>query len=37
MIGSWVETCDILIAKLMPQLVKESLYALKDRLLQAHT
>jgi hypothetical protein len=37
MIGSWVETYDILIAKLMSQLVKESLYALKDRLFQAHT
>ncbi|KAK6773908.1 hypothetical protein RDI58_029147 [Solanum bulbocastanum] len=35
MLGSWVETGDILMDKVTPQVVKESLYAPKDRLLQA--
>uniref|UniRef100_UPI00315CC5F8 RNA polymerase beta subunit n=1 Tax=Pyrola atropurpurea TaxID=642525 RepID=UPI00315CC5F8 len=35
MLGSWVETGDILVGKLTPQVVKESSYAPEDRLLQA--
>uniref|UniRef100_A0A6N2MDU2 DNA-directed RNA polymerase subunit beta n=1 Tax=Salix viminalis TaxID=40686 RepID=A0A6N2MDU2_SALVM len=35
MLGSWVETGDILIGKLTPQLAKESSYAPEDRLLRA--
>nr|AVY52536.1 RpoB [Chimaphila japonica] len=35
MLGSWVETGDILVGKLTPQRVKESSYAPEDRLLQA--
>nr|ANP95934.1 RNA polymerase beta subunit [Pyrola rotundifolia] len=35
MLGSWVETGDILVGKLTPQMVKESSYAPEDRLLQA--
>ncbi|KAI7757525.1 LOW QUALITY PROTEIN: hypothetical protein M8C21_008188, partial [Ambrosia artemisiifolia] len=33
-IRSWMETNDILVGKLMPQMVKESSYAPEDRLLQ---
>ncbi|CAN6454435.1 unnamed protein product [Victoria cruziana] len=35
MLGSWVETGDILAGKLMPQTTKESSYAPEDRLLRA--
>ncbi|KAI9174839.1 hypothetical protein LWI28_023438 [Acer negundo] len=35
MLGSWVETGDILVGKLTPQTAKESSYAPEDRLLQA--
>ncbi|KAK4731617.1 hypothetical protein R3W88_024605 [Solanum pinnatisectum] len=35
MLGSWVETGDILVSKLTPQVMKESLYAPEDRLLRA--
>nr|QWL15946.1 RNA polymerase beta subunit [Plantago crassifolia] len=35
MLGSWVETGDILVGKLTPQVGKESSYAPEDRLLQA--
>nr|YP_010996946.1 RNA polymerase beta subunit [Plumbago zeylanica]WPJ72645.1 RNA polymerase beta subunit [Plumbago zeylanica] len=35
MIGSWVETGDILVGKLTPQMTKESSYAPEDRLLRA--
>ncbi|KAK3022664.1 hypothetical protein RJ639_045430 [Escallonia herrerae] len=35
MLGSWVETGDILVGKLTPQMVKESSYAPENRLLQA--
>lgn len=35
MLGSWVETGDILVGKLTPQMVKESSYAPEDRLLRA--
>jgi DNA-directed RNA polymerase subunit beta len=35
MLGSWVETGDILVGKLTPQIVKESSYAPEDRLLRA--
>ncbi|KAB1998430.1 hypothetical protein ES319_D12G088700v1 [Gossypium barbadense] len=35
MLGSWVETGDILVGKLTPQVVTESLYAPEDRLLSA--
>nr|YP_009695811.1 RpoB [Hydrostachys imbricata]QEJ82546.1 RpoB [Hydrostachys imbricata] len=35
MLGSWVETGDILVGKLTPQMVKESAYAPEDRLLRA--
>ncbi|RZC45332.1 hypothetical protein C5167_038304 [Papaver somniferum] len=35
MLGSWVETCDILIGKLTPHMTKESSYAPEDRLLRA--
>ncbi|KAM6547288.1 hypothetical protein CsatB_018964 [Cannabis sativa] len=35
MLGSWVETSDILLGKLTPQMAKESLYASEDRLLRA--
>ncbi|KAK6769666.1 hypothetical protein RDI58_033092 [Solanum bulbocastanum] len=35
MLGSWVETGDILVGKLTPQVVKESSYAPEDRLLRA--
>ncbi|MCD7462139.1 hypothetical protein HAX54_047847, partial [Datura stramonium] len=35
MLGSLVETSDILVGKLTPQVVKESSYALEDRLLRA--
>uniref|UniRef100_A0AAU6PCX0 DNA-directed RNA polymerase subunit beta n=1 Tax=Dianthus alpinus TaxID=1532765 RepID=A0AAU6PCX0_9CARY len=34
-LGSWVETGDILVGKLTPQLAKESSYAPEDRLLRA--
>nr|YP_010981269.1 RNA polymerase beta subunit [Chroesthes longifolia]WOE90447.1 RNA polymerase beta subunit [Chroesthes longifolia] len=34
-LGSWVETGDILVGKLTPQMVKESSYAPEDRLLRA--
>ncbi|KAK1424144.1 hypothetical protein QVD17_19462 [Tagetes erecta] len=34
MLGSWVETRDILVGKLTPQIVKESSYAPEDRLLR---
>uniref|UniRef100_A0A803N7X4 DNA-directed RNA polymerase n=1 Tax=Chenopodium quinoa TaxID=63459 RepID=A0A803N7X4_CHEQI len=34
-LGSWVETGDILVGKLMPQMAKESSYAPVDRLLRA--
>nr|YP_010207400.1 RNA polymerase beta subunit [Strobilanthes medahinnensis]UAY85726.1 RNA polymerase beta subunit [Strobilanthes medahinnensis] len=34
-LGSWVETGDILVGKLTPQIVKESSYAPEDRLLRA--
>ncbi|KAL8229944.1 hypothetical protein R6Q57_014844 [Mikania cordata] len=34
MLGSWVETSDVLVGKLTPQMVKESSYAPKDRLLR---
>ncbi|GJW90538.1 RNA polymerase beta subunit [Tanacetum coccineum] len=34
MLGSWVETGDILVGKLTPQMVKESSYAPEDRLLR---
>ncbi|XLU21553.1 hypothetical protein S245_057619, partial [Arachis hypogaea] len=33
--GSWVETGDILVGKLTPQMVQESSYAPEDRLLRA--
>ncbi|MBA0655729.1 hypothetical protein Goklo_008177, partial [Gossypium klotzschianum] len=33
MLGFWVETSDILVGKLTPQVVKESSYAPEDRLL----
>nr|YP_010158165.1 RNA polymerase beta subunit [Cyrtophyllum fragrans]QRG30256.1 RNA polymerase beta subunit [Cyrtophyllum fragrans] len=35
MLGSWVETGDILVGKLTPQVVKELSYAPEDRLLRA--
>nr|YP_009495236.1 RNA polymerase beta subunit [Gentiana stipitata]AWO67068.1 RNA polymerase beta subunit [Gentiana stipitata] len=35
MLGSWVETGDILVGKLTPQVVKESSYAPEDKLLRA--
>ncbi|KAK8649300.1 hypothetical protein V6N13_130030 [Hibiscus sabdariffa] len=35
MLGSWMETNDILVGKLMPQMGKESSYAPEDRLLRA--
>nr|YP_009670880.1 RNA polymerase beta subunit [Passiflora contracta]QCX30158.1 RNA polymerase beta subunit [Passiflora contracta] len=35
MLGSWVETGDILVGKLTPQMAKESSYAPEDRLLGA--
>ncbi|KAJ0074642.1 hypothetical protein Patl1_37435 [Pistacia atlantica] len=35
MLGSWVETGDILVGKLTPQTAKESSYAPEDRLLRA--
>nr|YP_010544621.1 RNA polymerase beta subunit [Littorella uniflora]QWL15607.1 RNA polymerase beta subunit [Littorella uniflora]UEX91636.1 RNA polymerase beta subunit [Littorella uniflora]UYG22604.1 RNA polymerase beta subunit [Littorella uniflora] len=35
MLGSWVETGDILVGKLTPQVVNESSYAPEDRLLRA--
>ncbi|KAF4402738.1 hypothetical protein G4B88_010190, partial [Cannabis sativa] len=35
MLGSWVETGDILVGKLMPQMAKESSYAPEDRLSRA--
>nr|QJF46575.1 RNA polymerase beta subunit [Zantedeschia elliottiana] len=35
MLGSWVETGDILVGKLTPQTVNESSYAPEDRLLRA--
>lgn len=35
MLGSWVETGDILVGKLTPQAAKESSYAPEDRLLRA--
>ncbi|KAK4707220.1 hypothetical protein R3W88_033235 [Solanum pinnatisectum] len=35
MLGSWVETGDILVSKSTPQAMKESLYAPEDRLLRA--
>ncbi|KAI7979981.1 DNA-directed RNA polymerase subunit beta [Camellia lanceoleosa] len=35
LLGSWVETGDILVGKLTPQMVKESSYAPEDRLLRA--
>nr|QHE65854.1 RNA polymerase beta subunit [Corydalis trisecta] len=35
MLGSWVETGDILIGKLTPQMIQESLCAPEDRLLRA--
>nr|YP_010581676.1 RNA polymerase beta subunit [Cymbaria mongolica]URT60412.2 RNA polymerase beta subunit [Cymbaria mongolica] len=35
MVGSWVETGDILVGKLRPQMVNESSYAPEDRLLRA--
>ncbi|KAF3618756.1 DNA-directed RNA polymerase subunit beta [Capsicum annuum] len=35
MLGSWVETGDILVGKLIPQVMKESSYAPEDRLLRA--
>nr|APB94785.1 RNA polymerase beta subunit [Daucus aureus] len=35
MLGSWVETGEILVGKLTPQMVKESSYAPEDRLLRA--
>nr|YP_010158641.1 RNA polymerase beta subunit [Campanula zangezura]QRG30859.1 RNA polymerase beta subunit [Campanula zangezura] len=35
MLGSWVEEGDILVGKLTPQMVNESLYAPEDRLLRA--
>ncbi|KAK8636179.1 hypothetical protein V6N13_004886 [Hibiscus sabdariffa] len=35
MLGSWVETGDILVGKLTPQVGKESSYAPEDRLLRA--
>nr|UIS24076.1 RNA polymerase beta subunit [Myosurus minimus] len=34
-LGSWVETGDILVGKLTPQIAKESSYAPEDRLLRA--
>ncbi|TYG59701.1 hypothetical protein ES288_D07G007900v1, partial [Gossypium darwinii] len=34
-LGSWVETGDILVGKLTSQVAKESLYAPEDRLLRA--
>ncbi|KAL5553997.1 hypothetical protein UlMin_041398 [Ulmus minor] len=34
MLGSWVETGDILVGKLTPQMAKESSYASEDRLLR---
>nr|YP_008994387.1 RNA polymerase beta subunit [Viviania marifolia]AGV02816.1 RNA polymerase beta subunit [Viviania marifolia] len=35
MVGSWVETGDILVGKLTPQMLNESSYAPEDRLLRA--
>ncbi|CAN6447268.1 unnamed protein product [Victoria cruziana] len=35
MLGSWVETGDVLVGKLTPQTAKESSYAPEDRLLRA--
>nr|YP_010473246.1 RNA polymerase beta subunit [Eriocaulon nepalense]UEV86225.1 RNA polymerase beta subunit [Eriocaulon henryanum]UVH66864.1 RNA polymerase beta subunit [Eriocaulon nepalense] len=35
MLGSWVETGDILVGKLTPQIINESSYAPEDRLLRA--
>ena len=35
MVGSWVETGDILVGKLTPQSANESLYDPEDRLLRA--
>nr|AVM82078.1 RNA polymerase beta subunit [Adenocalymma cymbalum] len=35
MLGSWVETGDILVGKLTPQMVEESSYAPEDRLVRA--
>nr|ADD31199.1 RNA polymerase beta subunit protein [Gonopterodendron arboreum] len=35
MLGSWVETGDVLVGKLTPQMTKESSYAPEDRLLRA--
>nr|QVV41379.1 RNA polymerase beta subunit [Bridelia tomentosa] len=35
MLGSWVETGDILVGKLTPQMAKESSYAPEERLLRA--
>nr|YP_010536727.1 RNA polymerase beta subunit [Tetraena simplex]UYC29930.1 RNA polymerase beta subunit [Tetraena simplex] len=35
MLGSWVETGDVLVGKLTPQMAKESSYAPEDRLLRA--
>nr|YP_010516283.1 RNA polymerase beta subunit [Striga asiatica]UXL88443.1 RNA polymerase beta subunit [Striga asiatica] len=35
MLGSWVETGDILVGKVTPQVVRESSYAPEDRLLRA--
>nr|YP_010231273.1 RNA polymerase beta subunit [Passiflora xishuangbannaensis]QSV37342.1 RNA polymerase beta subunit [Passiflora xishuangbannaensis] len=35
MLGSWVETGDILVGKLTPQMAKESSYSPEDRLLRA--
>ncbi|KAJ8746882.1 hypothetical protein K2173_012860 (mitochondrion) [Erythroxylum novogranatense] len=35
MLGSWVETGEILVGKLTPQMAKESSYAPEDRLLRA--
>ncbi|KAG5570948.1 hypothetical protein H5410_060714 [Solanum commersonii] len=35
MLGSWVETGDIFVGKLIPQVVKESSYSPEDRLLRA--
>ena len=34
-LGSWVETGDILVGKLTPQMAKESSYGPQDRLLRA--
>nr|AER45540.1 rpoB [Agathis australis] len=35
MLGSWIETGDVLVGKLTPQTAKESLYTPEERLLQA--